>query len=118
MKKIIVILLLAFLISCSSSVIFQSFDQAVYPPTQKVDIYTTEKPERDYTEIGRIVVKEGISGSQDMMTVAMKKAGEIGADGLILLSEDKDTGYVVTGNMILPGSFEKLIFVAIKYKEN
>jgi hypothetical protein len=77
----------------------------------------TERPTKPYKEIGRIEVTEGAGGGKDMISVAIKKAKEVGADGIILLTEKEDTGYLLMNNMVLPGTVKHLIFIAIKYVE-
>lgn len=116
MKKIILFFSLLMFISCASSVVYHPFT-GPYPKTTEVYVYMTEKPTKPYKEIGRIEVTEGAGGGRDMVQVAIKKAKEVGADGIILLSEEKDTGYIVMEKMILPGTVKHLVFIAIKYVE-
>lgn len=105
-----------FLISCVNSAVFQPYTSQRFAPTSDVMVYTTQKPDREYTEIGLIEVAEGAGGGGDMLQVAIKKAKEAGADALILMREDKDTCYLFIDNMMIPGTVKKLTFVAIKYK--
>jgi hypothetical protein len=116
MRKLIVFMAIAFCMSCASTAIFQSLDEIRYQPTQRVEVFLTKMPTRSYTEIGRIEVSQGLNGTSDMIEVAVQKAKEIGADALILLTEDKETGYIAISNMVLPASVQKLVFVAIKYE--
>lgn len=116
MKKIILCFSLLMFVSCASSVVYHPFT-GPYRQTTEVDVYMTEKPIKPYKEIGRIEVTEGAGGGKDMVSVAIKKAKEVGADGVILLTDKKDTGYIVSGNLILPGTVKHLVFIAIKYIE-
>jgi len=119
MRKYYLLSLVVFLLlaSCASSARFQPYTEIRYAPTKEVRVFTTQTPEREYIEIGMIEVTEGAGGGGDMLQVAIKKAKEIGADGLILVKEDKDTGYIMIGNMLLPGTTKKMVFIAIKFKE-
>lgn len=115
MKRTILFFLLVTSISCASSVNYQSFTTIKYAPVSTVDVYMTEKPDQEYKEIGRIGVTEGLGGDGDMVKQAIKKAKKVGADGIILLEETKDTRYIVSEDMVIPASVKYLAFVAIKY---
>lgn len=116
MRYVILIFLFFLLISCASSVVFQPYSSQRYAPTNDVQVYTIQKPDREYIEIGLIEVTEGSGGGADMLQVAIKKAKEIGADAIILMREDKDTYYLFMNNMMHPRPVKKMAFVAIKFK--
>ncbi|NPV83243.1 MAG: hypothetical protein HPY46_06660 [Candidatus Aminicenantes bacterium] len=109
-------LLILCAISCST-VTFQPFTDTKYPPTTKVDLYTDKAPEREYIEIGRIIVREdAFTGEKNMVKWAIEQAKKVGADGLIWTGEDKDLWAIPAGGSIIAGDTKKIIFIAIKYK--
>jgi len=104
MKKIILLIFLVLsAISCELAK-FQSFTNTKYPPTKNVDLYTDKKPEREYIEIGRIIVEEdAFTGEKNMVKGAIEKAQKVGADGLIWAKEDKDMWAIPAYGSILAG---------------
>ena len=105
-------------ISCVSSVVYRPLIDEKYPYSDHIDVYTKEKPQKPYKEIGRIIVK-----SRDVVKDATKKAKEVGADGIILDSESKKTVYLYRRNPktgesdISPETEVQAVFTAIKYIE-
>ena len=116
MKKVFLFLGLLSLASCAASVYYQPIGSITYPPTKAVDVYTTEKPQGDFVEIGLIVIST--EGSEKiMMKKAIKKAMEIGADGIILTYKETDSDrWRVDRSYQLPGAQSSMKFIAIKYK--
>jgi len=114
MNRFIILAVLIFsLISCSTTT-FQPFTNQKYTPTKKVDLYTDEKPSREYIEIGRIIVGEdAFTGETHMVKWAIEKARKVGADGLIWVRDAK-TFYATK---YYTGEVKEIIFIAIKYKE-
>lgn len=122
MKRVILYFILLFFISCASTpVIYHSLSKTSYPKTTKVDVYKEEKPSKAYIEIGRIEIKDKAEKESKIYELAIKKAKEVGADGIILISEETQQGYIqLLKDTITPGGEEvlkRLIFVAIKYVE-
>ena len=114
MKKAILYLSLLSFVSCSASVIYQPIVPNKYPPSKKVDVYEDAKPTKEFTQIGLIIVSsEG--GTKIMTKKAIKKAMEIGADGIILAEKIDDTDrWRVDTRYRIPGkSYMK--FLVIKY---
>ena len=69
-----------------------------FPPTQYVDLYFSENDiEKDYKVIGRIIATadadELLYSSEKFTQEILKKAGEKGADGVVIL----EFGQVMTG---------------------
>ena len=120
MKKIFLFLTLLMFISCASGVIYQPLTDIKYSPTNKIDVFISKKPTRQYKEIGRINITEGLGGEGDMIQVAIKKTKEVGADEIILAADEKEMDYLVQdypdidSTMIIPASHKKLTFIAIK----
>ena len=122
MKNIVLILTLSLLISCASSASFQAFTTEKFTPTKNVDVFTTQKPERPYKEIGKIEVTEGLGGTEDMTKVAIEKAKDVGADAIIQLTESEivtqvGVTKVGTTDVISSASVKTVVFIAIKYLE-
>jgi hypothetical protein len=114
------VILAAFLtfiaISCST-VTFQPFTKIKYSPTEKVDLYTDEKPAREYVEIGRIIVGEdAFTGEKNMVKWALEKAQKVGANGLIWIKEDKQFYAIPSQGSVIAGDEKQIIFIAIRYK--
>lgn len=118
MNRFIILIVLIFgLISCST-VTFQPFTNQKYTPTRKVDLYTDEKPSREYIEIGRIIVGEdAFTGEKYMVKWALEKARKVGADGLIWVKEEKKFHAITVSGQLLAGDTKQVIFIAIKYKD-
>lgn len=115
-STILAILLVLSSISCSS-VTYQPFTYVKYPPTQKVDLYTDEKPTREYIEIGRIISGEdALTGEKNMVKWALEKAKKIGADGLIWVKDEKQFYAIPSQGSVIAAEEKKIVFVAIKYK--
>lgn len=113
MKNVALLFALILFISCSTTT-FQPFTSQKYAPTRKVDLYTDEKPSREYIEIGRIIVGEdAFTGEKYMVKWAIEKARKVGADGLIWVRDAK-TFYATK---FYTGEVKEIIFIAIKYKE-
>lgn len=117
MRYKFVLPILIFILSSCSATTFQPFTNQKYPPTEKVDLYVSEKPTKDYIEIGRIIVTEdAFTGEKNMVKWVIEKARQVGADGLIWLKEEKDFYAIPAGQSLLAGDVKKIIFIAIKYK--
>ena len=114
---ILVFIGLLSLSGCASSVSFRPFGTETYPPSEKVEVFTIEKPTRPYDVIGQIVVNEGLGGGQDMMNVAIAKARAIGAHAIILTGDTPETGFVMIGKIVHPASTERWVFLAVRWKK-
>lgn len=117
MKKILLCFYLLLLFSCAASVTYQPIISDTYPPTEKVDVYKEQKPERDFIQLGMILVSS--EGSEKLMLQkAIKKAKEVGADGIIVAERIDDTGRwrVDKRHKVAGKSYMK--FIAIKYVES
>ncbi|UCC40142.1 MAG: hypothetical protein JSV96_01405 [Candidatus Aminicenantes bacterium] len=122
MKKIILCFTLLIFISCASTpVIYRSLSDTSYPSTTKVDVYKKEKPTKEYIEIGRIEIKEQAEKENKVYELAIKKAKEVGADGIILVSDETSHEYVQLLKDTITSSgdvvIKRMIFIAIKYVE-
>lgn len=93
MTRLIHVLLILILvqINCAPSLELTRFDSSPRPPkTGEIDIYTNpEAIEKPYKEIAIIKVTESDLGNKDqtMFDKLILKAKEIGADGIIVLSQ-------------------------------
>ena len=108
MKWLFVGLLL--LTGCATPMV--SMYTSSYPAKQedeKIDIYRSQKPAREYIEIAEIKYHDYIFDdySGQNMSQIVKKAKEIGADGVIILGSSGFTKY---------GEETGIKAIAIKYK--
>lgn len=111
-------MIFVFVLASCSTATFQPFTNLKYAQTKKIDLYTDEKPSREYIEIGRIIVDEDvITGEKNMVKWALEKAQQVGADGLIWIKEDKQFYAIPSSGSVIAGNLKQIIFVAIKYKE-
>jgi|GEM_PF-3312320 len=110
MKKetisIFLIFLSLFLLGCAPIVRVNKFEDNLRPANQgNIQIYThTESIPYKYKEIALITVDdEGWERSeQELLDIAVIKAKELGADGLLILSQDKQhDGYVAVSNTLV-----------------
>ena len=109
-------------ISCASTpVIYQSLSDSRYPRTTEVDVYKKEKPTKEYIEIGKNEIKEKAEKESKIYELAIKKAKEVGADGIVLISQATQKDYIhLLRDTITPGAevvVKRMIFNAIKYIE-
>lgn len=80
--------LIILLFSCATPKVIL-FGEA-YPPKSMeatIDVYSTNKPSVNYKEIGQITCGDDISSESYNMKQILKKAREIGADGIILVGK-------------------------------
>lgn len=122
MKKAVLYLTLFMFISCASTpVIYHSLTDTNYPRTTEVDVYRKEKPTKEYIEIGKIEIKEKAEKENKIFELAIKKAKEVGADGIVLISQETQSDYIhLLKDTLTPGAevvVKRLIFIAIKYVE-
>lgn len=88
-----IIILLIFIWNCTPTVKVTRLTPTIYPPKAEIDVYSSvENVKRPYKEIALITVDdEGLGLSEDkMMSKLINKAKEIGADGVIILSPEKE----------------------------
>jgi hypothetical protein len=116
-RAIIGIALIMAAAACSS-ISYQPFTAVKFQRTERVELFTTKMPERDYVEIGRITVEEdAFKGEAGMIPDAIQKAKEIGADGLIWQKEGSSGLYAVPiGKTWVVGDSKTITFIAIRYK--
>ena len=127
MKKAILYLILIMFVSCatSSPVLYRPLSDARYPKTTTVDVYKTEKPSQEYTEIGNLEIKMEAHKEDAMYAAVIAKAKEIGADGIILLKDEIVMELVQVprnidnrqGTDAIEKEFKHLVFTAIKYSD-
>lgn len=83
-----IIILMMMFSSCATPKVIL-FGEA-YPPKSldaTIDVYSTNKPSVNYKEIGQITCGDEISSESSNMKQILKKAREIGADGIILIGK-------------------------------
>jgi len=127
MKKIFLYLILWAMVSCASSpVLYQSLTDAKYPATTNVDVFKDGKPDRAFTEIGRLEIKGEIEKESELYKMVIAKAKAIGADGIILVKDEKKMELVqMPGQSIdrreatdaREKEFKLLVFLAVKYSD-
>ncbi|MBN1223189.1 MAG: hypothetical protein JXB23_08055 [Candidatus Aminicenantes bacterium] len=127
MKKSVLVLILFVLASCASSpILYKSLTDASYPKTTQVDVFKDEKPDREYTEIGRIEIKGEAAEESEMYAMVIAKAKTVGADAVILIKDEKKMELVqMPGQSIdhreatdaREKEFKLLVFLAVKYSE-
>jgi len=93
-----------FLLGCAPVTRVNTFDNTPRSPTtERIRVFTSATAiPYDYKEIGLITVDdEGWEWSEsELLNIAMEKCRAMGADGMIILSQDKQLdGYVVVGNV-------------------
>ena len=76
---------LLLLLGCASTHYLASSSET-YSPTSRAAVYLWDKPDRPYTELGRIRVKA--HSDTGMLERFNQKAMEIGADGVLITSMD------------------------------
>ena len=114
MKSILLLLIsFTFFISCSS-VDFLRYTEQTFEPTQEFQVFQTNPPDKDYTELGLLSTETGKKAIINLK----KKAKEIGANAIIIIGE-KNEGTVAMpmGNMAYGIPIKKLEAVAIRYKD-
>lgn len=93
MNKLIIFLSLIILLGCAPSVQITKFGPLPdVPKIGEIDVYTsTVSIQKPYKEIALITVDdEGHGRSEtELLEILISKAKEIGADGLIILGQDK-----------------------------
>lgn len=115
MKKLLPLLVfLTFFISCSS-VDFLRYTDQTFEPTNEVEVFQTNPPEKEYTELGLLSTETG----DDAIIDLKNKAKEIGANAIIIIGEkNKGTVAMPVGNMAYGIPINELEAVAIRYKNN
>ncbi len=111
MNKLFFLAAFLFLASCATTARVSNYTDEDYPskPGSSVEVFRTSKPTKPYIEIGEVTVRIKRSNEDRVVEMLREKAGELGADGLILMGEHLE-GTNVTNRRSLYG-------VAIKYKE-
>lgn len=101
------------LLGCASTHYFASSSET-YSATSRAAIYLWDKPDRPYTELGRIRVKA--HSETAMLERFNQKAMEIGADGVLITSMDNQLrfGTHIWFLLVSPIRAEG---VAIKFRE-
>ena len=98
MKKLVYSLLMFLMvqIGCAPSVELTKLGSLPRSPqTGEMDVYTSAEPiDKPYKEIALIKVTQGLFGNKDqtMFDRLILKAKEIGADGVIILSQEIEYG--------------------------
>jgi len=120
MKNAVLYITLFMFISCASTpVIYHPLSDTHYPRTTDVDVYKKEKPTKEYIEIGKIEIKDKAEKESKMYELAIKKAKEVGADGIVLISQETQKDYIhLLRDTITPGAevvMKRMTFIAIKY---
>lgn len=112
-----IIVLLIFLIGCSTPVKVMRYTTEIFPPTQKVEVLRTKSIERDYIEIGEVSIRLKKSTESNAVALLAEKAKELGADAIILMGE-RSRGAVAmpVGSMIAAVPLRELYGIAIRYK--
>lgn len=90
-----------------------------YPPkdnTEDIDVFFTGKPTSEYIEFAKITC--GDTSDKWNLEQIKKKAGEIGADGVIILGKTGTTGVgIPIGNSVyVVDSDYGMTAIAVKYK--
>ena len=116
LKKIIplvTLFVLVFSMGCATRAVMLE-DSKTYAPTSKVDILL-EPPSRPYK---KIAVIRGEGGIYTRIVERMRAKGkEIGADAVILGSEQTDVGVAKVGMTFFPVKDKEIEGVAIKYTD-
>lgn len=103
-------------IGCAHNASVTRYSQTQYPPTtSEIDVYSTAAPSRPYTEIAKLEVDDR-HGSP--ITALVKKAKEIGAQGLILTGQREGKRVMAPlGGMLIGRTLTMSTGVAIRYTE-
>jgi hypothetical protein len=70
---------------------------AAYPPSQNVAILS-QRPAGPYKEIA-VVEAQGSVSEEDLLASARRKAGDLGADAIVVLPKEQKPG---TGGLLFP----------------
>lgn len=102
--KVSFLLSLVFFAACAPIIRVNLYDNKIRTPkTDNIEVYSfAQAIPFNYKEIGLITVDDqGWEKSEtELLNKAIRKAQELGADGILILSQDKQTdGYVPVGNM-------------------
>jgi hypothetical protein len=120
LKQIITIICIIY-VSCAPVIQFNSFDkEARKPNIGTIDIYTTaESVPYIYKEIGLITVDDqGWEKSEsELLNLAIEKAKQIGAEGLLLLQQDKQIDGYYKGIAINRRIFRASAIIKISEKQ-
>jgi len=113
-KSLPLLIFLTIFISCSS-VDFLRYSYQTFEPTKEVQIFQTNRPEKEYIELGLLTAKD----ENNALKHLKDKAKEIGANAIIILGKkNKGTVVVPIGNMAYGVPVNRLEAVAIRYKNN
>jgi uncharacterized protein YbjQ (UPF0145 family) len=105
------IILGAFLASCSVTHLHSSDTNMNYPPVKakNVEVYSTEQANTPYTIIGEVVASvEALGDGSSSVKYLRKEAGELGADGIINLRLEIGSG-VLANAVIASGTAVKFV---------
>lgn len=100
------------MLGCGSSVKVVRYTPDTLPPTDRVEVLTSE-PTRDYSAIAELSVKEG----DDAILELAEKAKAIGANAIILIGQRSGGAVAVPiGNMVYAVPVNRVVAIAIKYR--
>ncbi|NLD98496.1 MAG: SHOCT domain-containing protein [Fibrobacter sp.] len=104
-KKVLLAVITLFLVSCAPVIRVNSFDSESRPPNnEKLGIFSSPQVvPYVYQEIGLITVDdEGWGRSEsELLEQAVLKAQQLGADGLIILSQDKQVDAILSNGIAI-----------------
>ncbi len=114
-------LLLCFIVvGCTTTARVSPYGTETYQPKPalSVEVFRTNKPTRPYIEIGEVAVRVKRSNEDKVVEMLREKAGELGADGLILIGEHSEGAFAQDiGETTVVKHLRSLFGVAIKYKD-
>lgn len=103
--------------SCSPSVNFMRYSEAIYPPTNVVEVLRSKPVEKEYVELGELYLKIKKSNQEEAVLQLKEKAKEIGADAIIILGEESEGSVIMPiGNLYASVDRKSIKAIAIKYK--
>ncbi len=108
-KHVLILVFFIVLTSCAYHIKVQRYTETVYPASSNVEVMRTAPPQRGYMEIAQL---ETSSSDKEAIINLKKRAGELGADAIIILGEEY-RGSVLVTNVSVP--INMICVVAIKY---
>ena len=105
---------------CSSNVKVYKYDDKTRVKKEDIDVYVSEEAiTSPYKEIGTIIIEdEKRQNDNELLQMALKRAQELGADGIIIQPKKKKTvTYIPFDQADLSLHKRVMVYIAIEYVE-
>lgn len=92
----------------------KKYDDSSYSPTESLEIYKTNKPERPYIEIAQIETDASRSNAMELL---IAKAKKLGGDAIIMVGQENRGAIAIPiGTMVYAEPVNYLVAIVIKFK--